>query len=97
MLSEEQASRDLIRPDVAGAYTFELPSISYSVDSSDVNLEELTYLCLRFGKGENSSTMYPKLPFKVVGVRSRQDESQVPDALTVCRRIMDTGKCLKVV
>ena len=92
MLSEDQSSKDLIRPEVAGAYTFDLPGITYNVDSSGVNLENLTYLCLRFGKGENASTKYPRLPFKVVGVRSKQDESQISDALTVCRSIKDIGK-----
>ena len=92
MLSEEQASKDLIRPEVAGAYTFDLPSITYNVDSSGVNMEDLTYLCLRFGKGENTSTKYPELSFTVVGVRSEQDESEVPGALTVCRSIENIGK-----
>ena len=95
MLSEDQASKDLIRPEVAGAYTFDFPNITYNVDSSGVNLEDLTYLCLRFGKGENASTKYPRLSFTVVGVRSQQDESQVPDALTVCRSIDDIGKLLQ--
>ena len=92
MLSEAQASKDLIRPEVAGAYTFDLPSITYNVDASGVNLEDLTYLCLHFGKGENATTEYPQLAFNVIGVRSAQDESQVPDALTICRHIKDIGK-----
>ena len=69
-----------------------LQDIQYTFNSSGLEPEEITYLCLRFGKGDSPETENPMLPFTVVGVNNKYDEYETPEALTICQKINTIGK-----
>ncbi|XP_072046634.1 uncharacterized protein [Amphiura filiformis] len=47
----------------------------------------MSYMCLHFRLGNNPDPEYPQIPFTLLGVRSIDDDTLNPDALTVCTHL----------
>ena len=90
ILTPSQSATDLSE----GSGLLDFSRIEYTIDSSGTDQDEMMYLCLQFGKGTNPVLEYPRLPFTLVGVRGEKDESEFPDALTVCQNMDEIGKLI---
>ncbi|XP_072042836.1 uncharacterized protein [Amphiura filiformis] len=93
VLTGAQASTGLIRPSYYsrfGGFTSTLSDIEYIFNTSGIRPESMSYLCLHFGLGNNPEPEYPQIPFTLLGVRSVDDDTPNPDALTVCKHLADS-------
>ena len=66
-----------------GGYTFTIPRIEYSLDTSAAYCRDIKYLCASFNKGDSAEPDH-MTPFNVYGVEAEFDATVNPDKLIKC-------------
>ena len=83
-MSEDQAAKDFIRPQIWGGLEFNIPGVEYSLDATSATCDEMQYLCVEFAEGDDPQRWESRVPFTVEGVVGDLDESPAPQKLIGC-------------